>query len=1025
MTAFLLIVLMVVVVVAWSQVRLRLDELRNEMTQQARWVDDRLRGVEQRLSRLERERAANLLGERQASTAAAAPEVQASASVKAAQVAGFDATAAPPASAAGESVPVMVSIASADSAATPPPVANAPAPAPVAATLGPPPALFAASSGRPDESRDEARARSLSLEERLGANWLNKLGIGILVIGLAFFLAYRLQTMGPGGKVFTGYLIGAALLGGGVWLERRQAWRIFARGGIGGGWALIFFTTYAMHHLEGARILSSLATDLVLMLAVAAGMVGHSLRYRSQTVTGLAFLLGYATLITSHVESAEGTVVFSLTASLILALALVVVTTLRHWAWLELGGLVAVLGNHFVWLSLVLPADHKKFGMFWASTGLILVNWAVFRAAYLLRMPTDAQEDRISSLTAIVNAAGVLGLLKFQSAHPEWTFWALAAMGAVELVLGVWARQRRRSAFIVLTTLGTLLLVAAVPFKFHGVSWPILWLVDAHVLAICGLRLGEPVFRRLGLLAGFGAGLVLAFHDVLGLAAQRLEAPNPGGHWELGAGLGLAAALYWLHAEVYPRRWAEIAAHDLEALGLRITSWLGLAAAAGALWTVVPDAWIPASWMALVVGLGVAADAAGGEMLGLEADLLTLAAVAGLFGWDFWVASDRTHHAGEAVAIALLYVAGRRKTTLAGSVAYVAPACTWLATLLTMYWIGDAVPEKWPALAWAAQGLVLFEAGRKIGKQHLRWQGFAAAGVAAAALGTTWLGQGFDDTPRTGWFQLPWPTPLLIAGVVGVVYWLHERTREQALTSVADRWLGTLFGLYASTMVALWLALVGPSRGGAGGPAVLVALWTVALLGLALGTKRNSFQVHGILLAAGVFLYGAGEAVTSIRGSAGEPNRDLLLELGLGAGILLGGVLVAMKLRGAWVAAAEWKRLPDWAEKALARPEQWFFFAAFGLGIVTLATQLSTGSITVGWSVLGLAAFVFALVVGERSFRLGGLALLLLSVVKILLMDVWALAPADRYTTLIVLGCALLAVSFLYTRYREIFRKYL
>ena len=44
---------------------------------------------------------------------------------------------------------------------------------------------------------------------------------------------------------------------------------------------------------------------------------------------------------------------------------------------------------------------------------------------------------------------------------------------------------------------------------------------------------------------------------------------------------------------------------------------------------------------------------------------------------------------------------------------------------------------------------------------------------------------------------------------------------------------------------------------------------------------------------------------------------------------------------------------------------------------------------------------------------------------KILLMDVWALAPPDRYVTLIVLGTALLSMSFLYTRFSEKIRKFL
>ena len=99
----------------------------------------------------------------------------------------------------------------------------------------------------------------------------------------------RTETWGPVGKVVCGYAVGLALLAGGVWLERKATYRIFARGGIGGGWALTFFTTYAMHHMSAARVVHSLVLDLVLMLLVAAGMVAHSLRYSSQTVTGLAF----------------------------------------------------------------------------------------------------------------------------------------------------------------------------------------------------------------------------------------------------------------------------------------------------------------------------------------------------------------------------------------------------------------------------------------------------------------------------------------------------------------------------------------------------------------------------------------------------------------------------------------------------------------------------------------------------------------------------------------------------------------
>lgn len=86
---------------------------------------------------------------------------------------------------------------------------------------------------------------------------------------------------------------------------------------------------------------------------------------------------------------------------------------------------------------------------------------------------------------------------------------------------------------------------------------------------------------------------------------------------------------------------------------------------------------------------------------------------------------------------------------------------------------------------------------------------------------------------------------------------------------------------------------------------------------------------------------------------------------------------------------------------------------------------MRAGMITVAWSALRIATFLFALLVQERTFRLGGLGLLLLGVGKILLINMWKLALTDRYITLIVMGAGLLLISFLYARYREAILKLL
>jgi uncharacterized membrane protein len=195
---------------------------------------------------------------------------------------------------------------------------------------------------------------SLDLEEMLGTNWLNKLGIVILVLGVAFFLAYQMRTLGPAGKVLVGFVTGAVLLGAGVWAERHHRYRILARAGIGGGWALIFFTTYAMYHVPAAHVITSQATDLILMLAVAAVMVVHTLRYDSQAVTGIAFLLAFLTVTVNHSN------VYSLAAGVVLAVALVVIVRRKQWFELELMGIAASYLNHYLWLRPIIEPMHAK-----------------------------------------------------------------------------------------------------------------------------------------------------------------------------------------------------------------------------------------------------------------------------------------------------------------------------------------------------------------------------------------------------------------------------------------------------------------------------------------------------------------------------------------------------------------------------------------------------------------------------------------------------------------------------------------
>ena len=102
------------------------------------------------------------------------------------------------------------------------------------------------------------------------------------------------------------------------------------------------------------------------------------------------------------------------------------------------------------------------------------------------------------------------------------------------------------------------------------------------------------------------------------------------------------------------------------------------------------------------------------------------------------------------------------------------------------------------------------------------------------------------------------------------------------------------------------------------------------------------------------------------------------------------------------------------------------FFVPVLLLTVLLALKMPGGMITLAWGIEGMVLFVLALLAKERSYRLTGIALLILCVGKIMVWDVWQIDdPRARYLTMIGVGGLLLVVSYLYGRNREALREYL
>lgn len=913
----------------------------------------------------------------------------------------------------------------------PPPASAPPAPR-VSAPPPPPPPRISAPPATPTFAATETgpsifdRFKSaLDVEEMLGTDWLNKLGIVLLVLGIAFFLSYELKTMGPAGKVLVGFVTAAVMLAAGIWFERGDRYRILARAGIGGGWALLFFTTYAMYHVPAAHVLDSQPTDLVLMLAVAAAMVGHTLRYRSQVVTGLAFLLAFLTVTISHSN------VYSLSAGVVLAAALVVIVGRMQWFELEVFGILASYLNHFLWLRPIIDPMHGKrhlFPEFLASAGILVLYWLIFRLSYVLRLPRDARQERISTAAALLNTSLLLALLNYQSVHPEWAFWALLAIGAIEVGLGqLPAARRRRSAVIVLCTLGVVLLIAAFPFRYSGTRLSVLWLADAEALLLIGVWTKEVIYRRLGMIASvLVAGQMIAY-DAAAIFGRRMDDADLRADLPLAILFVAAAVVFYVNAHWVLRGWSQMFATEFDRRVMQRMSHAGAFMMLVAAWIAFPESWTAVVWCGLGLALAMAARRLSAPELGYQATFLAAVAVFRVLAINLG-ATNKFHGLTlrlitiTLVAV-LLYVtsrwsgaadAARGDSWLFDAVS--SQAYTWAASFLLALLAWYELQPVGVADAWVVGGLVLLELGLTRKSLSLRLQSYVALAASFARIFFVNLnaaGQPGEISPR-------FYTVVPIALAFFYAYWrldqasadLSEAERRFRLAEICC-WMGTItvasmmrFELEADWVAAAWAALA------------------FALLAIAWRSGQKAFLYQGLLVVAGVLFRTVLHNFYERSYFPAPMWESRWVTVGATVALLLASLPIAFQMRRKGEASEE-TGLVRLVQGLGRHPEQLFFFIAIGLLTVLLALEMRFGMVTLSWGLEGLAVFLLALWLGERSFRLTGLGLLLLCVGKILVDDVWRLNPRDRYLTFIVLGGALLLVSFLYTRNREALRRYL
>ena len=796
-------------------------------------------------------------------------------------------------------------------------------------------------------------------EALVGGSLLNKAGAVIFVIGLALLLAYSFAHVGAAGRASLAFLASIGLLAAGVIVERRDRYRTFARGLIGAGWAGLYATAYAIYAIPGARVVENPFAGSLGLLAVAAGIIGHSLRYRSQAVTATACFAAFAAL------AATPLTLFAVVSLIPLAASLLYLATRFNWSAMALFGLAATYGT--------CAARGSSDAALGEVQPLFLVYWLLFDGFDLLRMKRRLL-DRFTDLIFPLNLIGFLGL-----SYAAWSMkdpdrlWVAAALGAGLFFADSMVRIKVRPAstfdrgaglaerlaagsYEGSVLVSALLAGLAIAGRVQGLWSSAALAVEAELLYLAGIRFDSVFLRRLGV-PGFIASLArVAAADsggttvVLGVAIR-----------DLTPALLFHAALFYLNRAMRRPN--------------AIMSWSAALLLAIVILLEAPVAFAGSAW----AWLGIVLASAGLRFNAIEFrwQAYTLLAAATLHSslQSDWRALAITLAAVYLSAVGPRWVAAIPERRHVESVA--AAASCILAALLVWH----ATPDPYIGLAECGLALVVLISGLARVPEPLRYGYGPLAVFAAVALALTHASD-FAKFPARA-VSISYIGASIAAWIAGAIWTVAVRPGELP----GERELmqhGSMSLATTATVAAVWLLTPDPW---------ICAVWTAIALAL---------LAAGIRVPAGparVQAYVAGGLVLAWALLNDIEPAHLAPAMSAAAGLYLAQVIA----RGA----------PERRAAVL--------FSVLGTLLTTAIVfgEASGGLLTTFWGLEGLALLAAGFLVRERILRIQGLAMLLVCILKVFFYDLRNLETIYRILSFIVLGLILLAVSWIYTRFRE------
>ena len=332
------------------------------------------------------------------------------------------------------------------------------------------------------------------LEKLIGENLINKVGILILIIGVAIGGKYSIDNnlINPLTRIILGYATGVALLITG--LKLKEKYTNYSAVLVSGAMAIFYFITFFAYNFYG---LMSQYVAFGLMVIFTIFTVLAALNYNKQVIAhlGLVGAVGVPFLLSN--DSGNSTFLFSYL--LLINFGIFYISLFKKWTMLFYSGFFLTWMVYLVWITI----DYNKKTDFFVAGGFLLAYFLLFYAVFVAYKLKNVEQYRFGDIAILlINAAlfYALGYFIIDGQDFDFPWLSIFTVGNAVIHFSVAKLiQNKRSSdtnlFYLIIGLVLVFLTVAIPVQLDG-SWvTIMWMAMSALLFWIGRTKNVPFYE--------------------------------------------------------------------------------------------------------------------------------------------------------------------------------------------------------------------------------------------------------------------------------------------------------------------------------------------------------------------------------------------------------------------------------------------------------------------------------------------------------------------------------------------------